>query len=245
MKYYVEGIYKEFNGLKVLDNISMNFRENQVTCILGPSGCGKSTLLNILTSILKAESGRVEGFKDRDISFIFQEDRLIEWRTVKENIDFVLKDKLRGNSGDKLNKSQREEIIDKYLEMVNLEEYKNYYPRKLSGGMRQRVSIARAFAFPSEILIMDEPFKSLDMNTKYNLMKCFSDLREKDNRTVVFVTHEVDEAITLGDEIIVLTDKPTTVKKKIENSIHPTKRWEKTKEVELLKEEVIEAILSK
>lgn len=203
----VKNINKYYDDLKVLEDISIVFPKNKTTCILGPSGCGKTTLLNIISGITKMDSGEIIGF-DEDISFVFQEDRLMEWKNINDNMEFVLK--------NKMDKRQRKLTIDKYLKLVDLEEYKYYYPRKLSGGMRQKISILRAFAYPSKILIMDEPFKSLDISSKQLLIYFFKKLRTIENRTCIIVTHDIEEAIILGDKIVVLTEKPTTVKKVIE-----------------------------
>lgn len=211
MKYGVKNLCKDFDSLKVLDDLNIEFKEGQVTCILGPSGCGKTTLLNILSGALSFDSGEVIGFKDESISYVFQEDRLIEWRTVKENLEFVLK--------DKLNREVRNKIIEDHLKAVDMWEFKDYYPNKLSGGMRQRVAIVRAFIYSSNILIMDEPFKSLDMETKQNVMECFINLRKTENRTCILVTHDIEEAKYLGDRIIELSAKPTRIEKVVNNSI--------------------------
>ena len=216
MGYQVKNIYKTFEDLLVLDDISINFPENETTCILGPSGCGKTTLLNIISGIIDKDRGEILGFKDKNVSFVFQEDRLIEWKNVKDNIAFVLK--------DIMDKEQIEAIIDKYLKLVNLEDYKYYYPRRLSGGMRQRISILRAFAYPSDLLLMDEPFKSLDMTNKDIVIDFFKELRSKENRTSILVTHDVEEAINLADSIVILSDKPTKVKKVINNIKDDKKR---------------------
>lgn len=205
--YQVKNINKNYNELKVLEDISIDFPKNKTTCILGPSGCGKTTLLNIIAGITTEDSGEILGFQE-DISFVFQEDRLIKWKNVKDNISFVLK--------GKMDKEQIETTIDKYLKLVNLEEYKYYYPKDLSGGMRQKISILRAFAYPSNLLIMDEPFKSLDINSKQILIDFFKELRIIENRTCIIVTHDIEEALTLGDKIVILTEKPTKVKKVIE-----------------------------
>lgn len=205
--YQVKNINKNYNELKVLEDISIDFPKNKTTCILGPSGCGKTTLLNIIAGITTEDSGEILGFQE-DISFVFQEDRLIKWKNVKDNIKFVLK--------GKMDKEQIETTIDKYLKLVNLEEYKYYYPKELSGGMRQKISILRAFAYPSKLLIMDEPFKSLDINSKQILIDFFKELRIIENRTCIIVTHDIEEALTLGDKIVILTEKPTKVKKVIE-----------------------------
>lgn len=203
MKYGVKNLCKNYDTLKVLDNLNIEFKEGAVTCILGPSGCGKTTLLNILSGALDFDSGEVVGFKHESISYVFQEDRLIEWKTVRENLEFVLK--------DKMHKDQRNEIITRYLKAVDMEDYMDYYPNKLSGGMRQRVAIIRAFTYSSKLLIMDEPFKSLDMETKENVMDCFINLRKKEKRTCILVTHDINEAKYLGDELITLSAKPSRV----------------------------------
>jgi NitT/TauT family transport system ATP-binding protein len=203
MKFYVKNLSKSYGELKVLDNISIDFAEGKVTCILGPSGCGKTTLLNILTGASSFQEGEIGGFAGNSISYIFQEDRLIEWKTVKQNLEFVIK----ANK----TKEERDAIIDKYLSLTDMLEYKDYYPNKLSGGMRQRVSIIRAFSYSSNLLIMDEPFKSLDSETKGNVMKAFVDLKKAENMTVIFVTHDLEEANLLADRIITLSLKPTSI----------------------------------
>ncbi len=209
MKYYIRNIYKSYGSLRVLDNISIDFKKNKTTCILGPSGCGKTTLLNIIAGIIEKDAGEILGFENEDISFVFQEDRLIEWKNVRDNMAFVLK--------KKMNKKEIEVTIDRFLSLVNLKEYKYYYPRNLSGGMRQRISILRAFAYPSNILIMDEPFKSLDISNKKIVLDFFKELRSLEKRTCILVTHDMDEALDLGDTIVILSDKPTRVKRVIEN----------------------------
>lgn len=206
--YGIKDVTKHYNSLKVLDNISMDFHKDKTTCILGPSGCGKTTILNIIVGATNFESGKVIGFEE-DISFVFQEDRLIPWKTVNDNIAFVLK--------KKMGKEQLQTTIDKYLDLVHLKDYKHYYPKDLSGGMTQRISILRAFAYPSKLLIMDEPFKSLDINNKSILYNYFNKLMDNENRTCILVTHDIDEAIKLGDRIILLSQKPTKVILTIEN----------------------------
>ena len=207
--YKVIDVCKSYADLKVLDNISIDFPENKVTCILGPSGCGKSTLLNIIGGILDEDSGQVIGFKDASISFVFQEDRLIKWKSVKDNLRFVLK--------GKMDKKTIEETIDSYLKSVNLLEYKNYYPNSLSGGMKQRISILRAFIYPSQVLIMDEPFKSLDINNKRIVIDFFKKLQSTEKRTCIIVTHDIGEAMELADRIVILSDKPSRVVEVMDN----------------------------
>lgn len=206
--YKIKNINKSYKDLKVLEDISIDFPKNKTICILGSSGCGKTTLLNILLGITNKDSGDIIGFEE-DISVVFQEDRLIPWKNIKDNIKFVLKRKME--------KEQIESIIDEYFELVNLQEYKYYYPKNISGGMRQKINILRAFLYPSNILIMDEPFKSLDINSKEVLINFFKDLRIIENKTCIVVTHDIDEAIALGHKIVILTDKPTMIKNVIES----------------------------
>jgi len=208
--YKVLNICKSYDNLEVLDNISIDFPVNKITCILGPSGCGKTTLLNIIGGILDKDSGQVVGFKDASISFVFQEDRLIKWKSVKDNLRFVLK--------GKMDKKEIEETIDSYLTSVHLQEYKNYYPNSLSGGMKQRISILRAFIYPSEVLIMDEPFKSLDINNKRIVIDFFKKLQSVEKRTCIIVTHDIGEAMELADRIVILSDKPSRVVEVIDNN---------------------------
>ncbi len=209
MKYAVRNIYKKYDDLLVLDDLSIDFPSNKTTCILGPSGCGKTSLLNIIGGIVEKDGGQVIGLDDIDISFVFQEDRLMEWKNVKDNIGFVLK--------GRMGKDEIDIVVDKYLDLVNLEDYKYYYPRSLSGGMRQRVSILRSFAYPSDLLILDEPFKSLDINNRQILIEFLKEVKVKETRTSILVTHDVEEAIDLADRIVILSDKPTKVIQIIDN----------------------------
>ncbi|MFA5577141.1 MAG: ABC transporter ATP-binding protein [Tissierellaceae bacterium] len=218
----IRQINKSFGKLEVLVNISIDFPHGKTTCILGPSGCGKTTLLNIISGLSREDSGRVYGF-DGEIAYVFQEDRLIPWKSLEDNLRFVLRGKME--------KSQMDNLIDKYLKLVNLDQYKGYYPSQLSGGMRQRINILRAFIYPSKLIIMDEPFKSLDINTKQTLMDFCKFLREAYEKTCIMVTHDIDEAIKMGQRIVILTDKPSTVKKVIE--IEEENNWIKLrKEIE-------------
>lgn len=230
MTYQLQNIKKSFGNLKVLEDIAMNFKERRIIVLLGPSGCGKTTLLNILSGTLKPDGGKLLGFEDKRISYIFQDPRLMKWKTVYENIDFVIKDKIPLD--------EREVIINKYLKILNLLEYKDYYPNHLSGGMKQRASIARAFVYPSDLLLMDEPFKSLDMKLKLKLIDEFIKLWSVDHRTVIFVTHDIQAALLLGDEIYILSEKPTIVKNKIINIIPQSERSFKNKDLLTLEEDL-------
>jgi NitT/TauT family transport system ATP-binding protein len=192
----IEALCKSYEGHKVLDNLNINFIENKITIITGPSGCGKTTLLNIISGIEKEDSGQVI-LNNKNMSYIFQEDRLIPYLTVYENIAFVLK--------STMNKEEMKNIINRYLDMVKLTEYKDKLPSKLSGGMKRRVAIARAFSYKSRLLLMDEPFKGLDDKLKLEIMEDFLKIYKEDKRTIILVTHDMKEAEFLGDVIYSLS----------------------------------------
>lgn len=206
-KIKIRNINKKYNDKVIFKNFDIDFYKDEVNCIIGKSGCGKSTLLNIISGIIDND----DDFKNIEdsISYIFQEDRLIEWMTVKENIMLVV-----NNFYDK---KEAEKLCDKYLELARIKEYKNYYPQMLSGGLRQRVNIARAFIYPSKIIIMDEPFKSIDVINKEIIMTNFKEILRKEKRTVLFVTHDIDEALILSNKIYILGNTPVKVKKIFED----------------------------
>src|SRR5574344_1515475 len=203
MSFKLDKICKSYGDNVIFRDFDMEFEEGVISCILGPSGCGKTTLLNIIGSIAEPDSGVLSGFSDKKFSYIFQEPRLLPWKTVRGNIEFVLNRTLPAR--------ERRENADKLINMVELNGFANYYPAQLSGGMRQRVSIARAFAVPSDIILMDEPLKGLDAVLKQNLIKWFLPIWKADRRTVIFVTHDVDEALLLGDKIVVLSKIPANI----------------------------------
>ncbi len=215
-------------------NFSIDIRENAISCILGPSGCGKTTLLNILCKSENIESGELIGFDDKKFSYIFQEPRLMPWKTVKQNITFISK--------DIYSKSESSKIADNYIKLVNLSEFSNFYPHQLSGGMKQRTTIARAFSYPSDIILMDEAFSGLDIKLKHNLIKAFRKLWNKDKRTVIFVTHDFDEALLLGNDIYLFSENPVKILKKFEISIPENKREINDPYIDKFKNEIVEWI---
>ena len=236
MTFRLRDIDMTLGDLPVLKHLTMEMDEHQLICILGPSGAGKTTLLNLISGSLQPDRGHIEGFAGKSISFLFQETRLLRWKTVEDNIDFVLK--------DHLSKTERVETINRYVEMVGLKEFRRYYPDKLSGGMKQRVDIARAFAFPSDILLMDEPFKGLDMQLKNSLMQAFINVWLTDKRSVFFVTHDLDETLLLGEKIFVLTSSPSQVKGMITNSIPHKERNLNSDSLRSIKDQLYQLITS-
>lgn len=203
MSLEIKALYKKFDAISLFSDFNISFQDGTITCILGPSGCGKTTLLNIIGDIIKPDSGQLTGFRERTVSYIFQDPRLLPWKTVEENIGFVLSKDMHAE--------EREKITGQLIKLMELEDFASYYPSRLSGGMRQRVSIARAFAYPSDIILMDEPLKGLDIKLKLNLIRIFSRMWQTDKRTVIFVTHDVDEALLLGNDIIVLSRPPVQI----------------------------------
>ena len=236
MDLVIENLNKSFAELVVFRDFSLKVPKGKITCILGPSGCGKTTLLNMIGGLVKADSGKFLGFENKVLSYIFQEPRLLKWKTVKENIEFVLKDIYPSN--------KRIEIVDHYLEQVELTDFKDYYPDNLSGGMKQRVAIARAFVYPSDIFIMDEPFKGQDLKLKLSLFDSFLKFWNQNKRTVIFVTHDIEEAILLGDEIVVLGSLPTKILKKFTNDMLREERKFKDIRNHQMEKEIFELVIA-
>jgi NitT/TauT family transport system ATP-binding protein len=202
----VTALSKSFNDLKVFADLTLEFPAGKITAILGPSGCGKTTLLNILAGLTVPDSGTVK--LDGPVSYVFQEPRLLPWLTVWQNVALVLEEIL-----------DREEIkkaVRQYLTAVGVNEYSHFFPVQLSGGLKQRVALARAFAYPADVLLMDEPFKSLDLKARLQISRDFLALWRAAPRTVILVTHDVREAVLLGDKVVLLTEKPAQVRREME-----------------------------
>jgi NitT/TauT family transport system ATP-binding protein len=200
--------------LTALDHISLEVADKEFVCILGPSGCGKTTLLRLIAGLVTARTGSIvlDGEEMRGpspkIGFVFQEYSLFPWRTVIDNIAFGLE--MKG-----MPKEERYRIAEQYLELVNLTSFKTSYPSELSGGMRQRVAVARALALDPVLLLMDEPFGALDAQTRNMLQKELLEIWEKTRKTIIFITHSVDEAVYLSDRIIVLSPRPGRICKTV------------------------------
>lgn len=208
MSIIINKLYKKYGEEIIFEDFNLIFEKNKISGILGPSGAGKTTLLNLCSGLEKPDSGTIEGINSQSISYIFQEPRLLPWRTVRENLRLLFKEKSIRKAG------AHESDIDAMLELVGLGSVGDYYPQELSGGMRQRVSIARAFLYPSELLLMDEPFSSLDCSLKNRLIEDFSKIWEQDKRTVIFVSHNEDEIRQLAQVIFTFSDKPIQILKK-------------------------------
>jgi len=224
-------IKKSFDSTIVLDNLDMIFEEESITAILGPSGCGKTTLLRISAGLINADSGEITGADREKMSFLFQEPRLLPWKNAWKNLELVIP--------DNVDKETRKRLCFEMLEKVGLKGYENHYPSELSGGMRQRLSMARAFIIQSDILFMDEPFQSLDLKRRAQMISLFKDLWIKNKPMVIMVTHDVQEALLLADKLYILSDKPTRILKEIQNPMPFEERTVKNEHFYGLEREII------
>jgi NitT/TauT family transport system ATP-binding protein len=193
-----------------IGNISIDVSDGEFLTIVGPSGCGKSTLLNLLVGLEKPSGGSIllEGRQEIDrmrIGYVMQDDNLYPWRTLQQNVEFPLE--LRGVAP-----AERTRIARDYLAKVQLDGFENRYPYELSGGMRQRGNIVRALSYSPRVIIMDEPFGPLDAQTRILLQQQLLDIWQHEKKTVIFITHDLHEAIALGDRVMVLTKRPGSVK---------------------------------
>jgi NitT/TauT family transport system ATP-binding protein len=203
---------KGAQSIDVLESINLDVLPGEFVCIVGPSGCGKSTLLNIVAGFLKQNSGEVliqakpVSGPDPKRIFVFQENGVFPWLTVEDNVGF-------GNR--KKGSSNQQEVVQHYIKMVGLNGFEKAYPRELSGGMRQRVEIARALAAKSEIIYMDEPFGALDFITRLKMRADLSRIWQEEKKTILFVTHDIEESVQLADRVIVMSPRPATIRREV------------------------------
>ncbi len=230
---------KSFSDVMVFDNLNLAIQENRFTCILGPNGCGKTTFILMIADLLKPDSGKIlingeKNSKATDkLGVIFQEYNrsLFPWLSVEKNIGFGLEIR---------NVKNAEEIVKKWIKIMGLNGLENYRPSQLSAGMKQRVAFARALAYDPLILLIDEPFSSSDYTTKMNFYDKFLKILDENKKTVLFVTHDIDEAIYLSDRIIVLSKKPVKIRKIIDNKLPKprNKKMRKSNYFQNLKKEI-------
>lgn len=220
----------------ILDDINLEFEEGEMVCILGPSGCGKSTLLRIMAGFDVPSSGQVKidgktvNGPSSDNIFVFQHSALLPWMTVWENVGLGIR-----HMDDK---EEMNEKIQEHIDIVELEGFENHYPHQLSGGMQRRVELARALAVNPEVLFMDEPFTGLDFLTHMKMREEVVNMHEYFGKTIVFVTHDIDDSLIMGDRIIVLGGKPTGIKLERKLDFPRPRDFNKEQELNELRREI-------
>lgn len=216
------------NEQPVIHNINLHLNSNEFFCVLGPSGCGKSSLLNIIAGFQKPTSGEVSlsGVKyskpNPDVGVVFQQHNLFPWMKIKDNVGFGLK--MQG-----VPKERRAKLVDHYLHLVQLDSIGNLLPHQLSGGMQQRAAIARTLAADPKVILMDEPFSSLDAITRETMQKHLISIWKKTKKTIFFITHDVDEALLLGTRILVMQPKPGRIAIDLTNPLNQLKQNDSSK----------------
>ena len=231
VKVHIENVVKKFNTRKgevvALNGANFDIHENEFVCVVGPSGCGKSTLLNIIGGLEEPTEGRVlvDGQEvtgpGPDRGIVFQGYMLFAWKNVRDNVELGLK--LRN-----IPANERHEIAQHYIDMVGLTGFEKHYPHQLSGGMKQRVGIARAYANSPNIMLLDEPFGQLDAQTRTQLQSELLETWEKEQKTCFFITHDVEEAIILAQRVVIMYARPGRVKEIVDIDI-PYPRTQETK----------------
>ncbi len=235
----IENVFKEYKvpdgkNVKALNGVSLEVSRNEFVCLVGPSGCGKTTLLNIVAGLEPFDSGKVTMHGEDIIGpgpergVIFQQYALFPWMTVRKNIEYGMKFLRNPNGSIRYNEQKKREIAEYYIKMVNLLGFEDSYPKALSGGMKQRVAIARAYAQSPEVLLMDEPFGALDAQTRAQLQEDLLHTWQEEKKTVIFITHDVDEAVLLATRVVILSARPGRIKEIIDIDL-PYPRTQATK----------------
>ena len=226
----IEHVSHGYGQVAVLHNLNIKVHQGEVLVLVGPSGCGKTTILSILSGYVKPLSGNV--ISQGIIRTVYQQDGLFPWLTVTENIGLGLR-----NLRDPV---KRKKEMQELIELIHLEGFENHYPHELSGGMRQRVELARVLAGESDILLMDEPFSALDYQTRLRMRLELVRLLENRPRTVVFVTHDIEEAAQLADRVLVLSDRPATVSRELKINAPRPRNLTSSAVIEAMKEILFE-----
>lgn len=221
VKVQVRNLTKQFGELVVLDDISFDIKKGEFVCIVGPTGCGKTTFLKLLVKLLEPTKGNIfiDGEeadpRKHNLSFVFQEQSAFPWLTVEKNIRFGLEIK-------KKPEYEIKNVTEFILDLMGLTQYKDKYPHELSTSMEQRIVIGRSFAMKPDLLLMDEPYGQMDLKTRYYLEDEVKKLSKTTKSTVIFITHNIEEAVYLADRCLILTQKPTGIKEEVEiNLPHP------------------------
>lgn len=236
----LKGVSRKFNGSFAVNDVSFNVNEGEFVCLLGPSGCGKTTVLRLAAGLDTPSMGEI--FLDdnkitgpnRECGFVFQEYALFPWRTVRGNIEF-------GPEVKGLEKEEVKRLSNQYIELVGLTGFENHFPHELSGGMKQRVGIARAYANNPKLLLMDEPFGALDAQTRNIMQTELLRIWEQEHISALFVTHSVDEAVYLADRVVVMSARPGTVKETFEIDL-PRPRVRTSPEANELRNSILKSL---
>jgi NitT/TauT family transport system ATP-binding protein len=220
----IRHLSKSYGDTQAIAELDFTVVEGEFVSVVGPSGCGKTTLLKCIAGLLAPTSGEVVLQEDKVMALVFQEysRSLMPWLSVRKNVALPLRDK---------SKAERAKLVDEAVEAVGLTRFIDRYPWQLSGGMQQRVAIARALAYQPQILLMDEPFASVDAQTRADLEDLILEVRERYDVTIVFVTHDIDESVYLSDRIVVLSPSPTTVKEILDVELPRPRDQVETKEL--------------
>jgi len=236
----LKGVSRKFNGFLAVSDVNLEVADGEFVCLLGPSGCGKTTLLRMAAGLdtptngeLFLDGNKIEGV-NKECGFVFQEYVLFPWRTVRENIEF-------GPEVKGMQKEERERISQHYIDLVGLKGFENHYPHELSGGMKQRVGIARAYANSPKLLLMDEPFGALDAQTRNLMQGELLRIWQEEHISALFVTHSVDEAVYLADRVVVLSARPGTVKEIFDVAL-PRPRVRTSQEANALRDEILKTL---
>lgn len=214
VKIEVRELCKHFGDLVVLEHMNFDIHEGEFLCVVGPTGCGKTTFCNVVTGLLPTTKGtiimdgEVIDCQKHNVSFVFQEPSCIPWRTIENDVKFGLEIK-------KMPKEEIEERVKAVLSLTGLTQFKDFYPNQISAGMKQRVAIARGFVTEPDLLLMDEPFGQLDTSTRFDIEDKLIAIWKKTGRTIIFVTHNLEEAVYLAQRILVCTAKPTNIKEEV------------------------------
>ncbi|HLB70904.1 MAG TPA: ABC transporter ATP-binding protein [Candidatus Methanoperedens sp.] len=236
----LKNVSRRFNGVIAISDLNLELKDGEFMCLLGPSGCGKTTLLRLVAGLdaptegeLFLDGKKIEGV-NKECGFVFQEYVLFPWRTVKGNIEFGPEVRMVG-------KEEREKIAQHYIDLVGLRGFEDHYPHELSGGMKQRVGIARAYANDPKLLLMDEPFGALDAQTRNLMQTELLRIWETEHISALFVTHSVDEAVYLSDRVVVMSARPGTVKEIFRNDL-PRPRVRTSQEANALRDAILRSL---
>ncbi len=222
-KILLQNISKSFDGMKILEDISFKVNKGELVSIVGPSGSGKSTIFNIITKLTDVDDGTIN--INGKVSYMYQKDMMVPWKKVIDNIAMPLV--LNG-----MKKNEARKTVEKYIDIFGLQGFQYKYPTQLSGGMKQRANFLKTYLTSDDIMLLDEPFGALDSITRGNLQRWLVDLKKRTNSTILFITHDIDEAILISDRVYVISEKPAVIKGEIQVGLP----WESYEEIALSKE---------